>query len=88
MIESGDVLLIDLPRSDQSWTLFGVSVKPEIGFDTEITFQHIDNGAIVKWEFCLLDSEVNPVLDSLFNQGLKPDVTNLNALHNHFLSFP
>jgi hypothetical protein len=85
MIEPGDVLLIDLPRSDIHATLFGISIKPELGIDTEITFQHISNGAIVKWEFALLDNEVNPVLNAIFAQGLQPPSTNVNAIHNHFV---
>jgi hypothetical protein len=84
-VESGGVLMIDLPRTDLHPTLFGVPLEPDAGFDTEITFQPISQGAIVKWEFCLLDREVNPVLDSLFNQNLQPRTTNFNALHNHFL---
>jgi Domain of Unknown Function (DUF1259) len=84
-VEPGGVLLIDLPRDDLHPTLFGVRMKPDAGFDTEITFQPISSGAIVKWEFCLLDKEVNPVLDALFAQDLQPRKTNLNALHNHFL---
>jgi hypothetical protein len=85
MIEPGDVLLIQLDRSDLHPTLSGISVDPSIGFDTEITFQHLDQGAMVKWEMCLRDSEVNPVLDSLFHQNLRPAPTNCNAIHNHFL---
>jgi hypothetical protein len=84
-VEPTGVLLIDLPRTDLHPTLFGVSMQPDAGFDTEITFQAISSGAIVKWEFCLLDKEVNPVLDALFAQDLQPQKTNLNALHNHFL---
>lgn len=85
-IQPGDVLMIDLPRSDARWTVFGIEVKPELGFDTEISFQHISSEVIVKWEMVLLDEEVSPVMDALFNeQDLKPSATTLNALHNHFL---
>lgn len=84
-VEPSGVLMIELDREDLHPTLFGIPVKPDIGFDTEITFQAISQGAIVKWEFCLLDKEVNPVLDALFAQDLQPRTTNLNALHNHFL---
>src|SRR5581483_7492192 len=84
-IEPGDVLLIELPRSDIHATIFGVPIKPDLALDTEITFQHIDNKAIVKYEFVLRDEEVNPVLDALFSQYLQPATTTLNAIHNHFL---
>jgi hypothetical protein len=84
-IEPGDVLLIDLPRTDLEPVAFGISLKPEIGFDSEITFQHTGKGAIVKYELTLLDSEVEPVLSALFAQNLQPLTTTLNALHNHFI---
>jgi len=84
-IEPGDVLLIELPRSDIQATIFGVPIKPDLAIDTEITFQHIDKKAIVKYEFVLRDEEVNPVLDALFAQDLQPATSTLNALHNHFL---
>jgi hypothetical protein len=86
IIESGNVLLIELPRSDIHATIFHVPSKPDLALDTEITFQHItENKAIVKYELVLLDQEVNPVLDVLFSQHLQPATTTLNALHNHFL---
>jgi Domain of Unknown Function (DUF1259) len=84
-VQPGDVLLVDLPRSDFQTTLFGVPVLPDFATDTMITFQHTDDAAIVKWEFVLLDSEVDPVMDALFGEGLRPATTTLNALHNHWL---
>jgi Domain of Unknown Function (DUF1259) len=84
-IEPGGVLLIELERSDLHPVAFGIPLKVDIGFDTEITFQAISQGAIVKWEMTLLDHEVNPVLDGLFQQNLQPRTTNVNAIHNHWL---
>jgi hypothetical protein len=85
-IEPGDVLLVELPRTDIHATIEGVAINPNLALDTEITFQHIQKGkAIVKYEFVLLDSEVSPVLNALFAQNLQPTTTTLNALHNHFL---
>lgn len=84
--EDGGVLLFDLGRSDQSWTVFGVSVDADWGFDTEITFQPLcGQKALVKYEFCLLDKEVNPVWQALRAQNLQPSVSRINALHNHFI---
>ncbi len=84
--EDGGVLLFDLSRSDQSWTVFGVSVDADWGFDSEITFQPLcGHQALVKYEFCLLDSEVNPVWNALRGQTLQPNITRMNALHNHFV---
>ncbi len=84
--QPGGVLLFDLDRSDQSWSIFDISVDPDWGFDTEITFQPLcDWKAIVKWEFCLLDREVNPVWNALRAENLHPNVSRMNALHNHFI---
>ncbi len=84
-MQPGGVLLIDLPRQDLHPVLFGVPVRADFGFDTEIAFQPTSSGAIVKYEFVLLDSEVNAVVNSLFNQHLTPATTVVNALHNHYL---
>ncbi|QBD74988.1 DUF1259 domain-containing protein [Ktedonosporobacter rubrisoli] len=84
-LEPGGVLLIELARSDIHATIFGISIKPDLAIDTEITFQPLDNRAIVKYEFVLLDGEVNSVLDELLKQDLQPATTAINALHNHFL---
>jgi uncharacterized protein DUF1259 len=84
--QPGGVLLFDFGRSDQMWTIFGVSVDADWGFDSEITFQPLcDSKALVKWEFCLLDDEVNPVWNALRSCNLFPKVTRVNALHNHFI---
>ena len=84
-LEEG-VLTFDFGRSDFSKTsLMGVHVDMDIGFDTEITFQPAGDDALVKWEFCLLDQEVNGVLDGLLQAHIEPHLTNVNALHNHFL---
>jgi hypothetical protein len=63
----------------------GIEVDPDWGFDTEITFQPLGSSAAVKWEMCLRDGEVNPVLEALFRENLNPQQTTLKALHNHFL---
>lgn len=84
-VQPGNVLMVDLARSDFQTTLFGVPVQPDFATDSMITFQRVDEASIVKWEFVLLDREVTPVLDALFRQDLRPAVTTLNALHNHWL---
>jgi hypothetical protein len=86
MVENG-VLSIEIPRTDIHATVFGVPANPDAIFEHEFTFQHTDNGAIVKYEFVVLDEEANPVLDALFarRDQLPPGITILNALHNHWL---
>jgi hypothetical protein len=85
-LEEGGVLHFDFDRGDLApVSLLGIDLDPGIGFDTEINFQPVGNRALVKWEFCLLEREVNPVIDGLFQAALSPGRSSVNALHNHFL---
>ena len=85
-LEEGGVLHFDFARTDLApVSLFGIALDPGIGFDTEINFQPVSNRSLVKWELCLLETEVNPVIDGLFQAGLFPRVSVANAIHNHFL---
>jgi len=84
-LQPGGVLLYDFGRTDFQATIFDIPVDPDWGFDTEITFQPLCGRALVKWEMCLLDKEVNPVLKGLVKANLQPPETVANAIHNHFL---
>jgi hypothetical protein len=84
--EEGGVLHFDFARTDLApVSLFGIALDSGIGFDTEINFQPVGNRAVVKWELCLLETEINPVIDGLFQTGLLPRQSAVNAIHNHFL---
>jgi Domain of Unknown Function (DUF1259) len=83
--EPGGVLLFDFGRSDRQWTIFGTPVEPEWGFFTEIAFQPLCPGALVKWELCLLEEEVVAVVNALLDAPLPPLVSSVNAVHNHFI---
>jgi Domain of Unknown Function (DUF1259) len=84
-LEPGGVLLFDFGRSDRQWTIFGTPVDPEWGFFTEIAFQPLCQGALVKWELCLLEEEVVAVVNALLDARLPPLVSSVNAMHNHFI---
>jgi hypothetical protein len=85
-LEEGGVLHFDFARTDLApVSLFGIALDPGIGFGTEINFQPVGNRALVKWELCLLETEINPVIDGLFQAALFPRRSAVNALHNHFL---
>ncbi len=60
-------------------------MQPEAGFSSQITFQATGRQAIAKYEFVLLDTEVDAVTSALLQSDMKPPTTNINALHNHFL---
>jgi hypothetical protein len=85
LVQPGGVVVYDLTRVDLHPVIMGIPVDPEWGFDTEITFQPLGSGAVAKWEMCLRDREVNPVLEALFRENLNPHQTTLNALHNHYI---
>jgi hypothetical protein len=81
MLMPGEVFMIDLPRSELQVTVAGVRLKPHFMLEHEITFFRTgDDEVVMKFELPLLDSEVNPVLSGLLEQGL--DVA---AIHNHTL---
>jgi len=81
----GDVLVIDLPRTDISATIMGVAVDPDFALDGEIAFQSVGELQVMKFEVCLLDEEVNPVLSAYFGFNLQPVAESITALHNHYL---
>jgi hypothetical protein len=77
---SGKVLTVEIPRKE-AFTVSDISLKPEMGAESEIAFQSDSSGqASVNAELCLLASEVGPAISSLEKSGLK-----IAALHNHFL---
>jgi hypothetical protein len=86
-LEPGGVLRFDFDRSDLTGTkIMDVAVDPGAGFDTEIAFQPLaDGGALVKWEVCVLDTEVNPLIDAMIQAHLTPDSSTVTAVHNHLL---
>jgi hypothetical protein len=83
--EDNGVFKVDLPRTDIQATIFGIAVKPDFALDTEVTFKRVGDQTAMKFEACLLDEEVNPVLSAWLDQHLKPELEQFTALHNHYL---
>lgn len=83
--EDNGVFKVDLPRTDIQATIFGIAVKPDFALDTEVTFKQVGDQTAMKFEACLLDEEVNPVLSAWLDQHLKPELEQFTALHNHYL---
>jgi hypothetical protein len=83
--EDNGVFKVDLTRTDIQATIFGIAVKPDFALDGEITFKRVGDQTAMKFEACLLDAEVNPVLSAWFDQHLKPELEQFAALHNHYL---
>src|SRR5215471_10406237 len=65
---SGDVHRYGFPRTDLTVTLDGVTIKPAFG------------GAMVMGDLVLLETEINPVMAKLIENGIE-----ITAVHNHVL---
>jgi hypothetical protein len=77
----GNVLKVNIPRTDLTVAVDGVLVPTPLGFGGWIAMTKGDGGMdVMMGDLVLTESEVNPVLSAVLNGGL--DVT---ALHNHFL---
>jgi hypothetical protein len=77
---SGDVHRYGLPRSDLQVTIDGVSIKPSLALGSWIAFKPAHNGAMVMGDLVLLETEINPVMSKLTENGIA-----ITALHNHVL---
>jgi len=76
----GNVLKVNVPRSDVTVAVQGVLVPTPLGFGGWIAMTKGDQGMdVMMGDLVLTESEVNPVMTAVLTAGL--DVT---ALHNHF----
>jgi hypothetical protein len=74
----GDVFRIGMPRTDLKVTVNGVPVQAGFALGSYAAFKQFDDGTMVMGDLVLLDEEVNPVMQGLFDQGFE-----VSALHNH-----
>ena len=75
-----NVLKINLPRNDVKVTVAGIDTPTPFGFGGWIALTKASDGnQVLMGDLVLLDSEVNPVMSAVLDNGF--DVT---ALHNHF----
>jgi len=77
---SGDVHRYGFPRTDLTVTLDGVTIKPALALGGWTAFKPMDGGAMVMGDIVLLETEINPVMSKLSENGI--DIT---AIHNHVL---
>jgi hypothetical protein len=77
---SGDVHRYGFPRTDLTVTLDGVTIKPTLALGGWVAFKPAHGGAMVMGDLVLLESEINPVMTALINNGLE-----ISAIHNHIL---
>src|SRR5436305_11717207 len=77
---TGDVHRYGFPRSDLQVTLDGVAVKPALALGGWAAFKPSHGGAMVMGDLVLLETEMNPVMAKLIENGLE-----ITAVHNHVL---
>jgi len=75
-----DVHRYGFPRTDLQVTLDGVTIKPALALGGWVAFKPAHGGAMVMGDLVLLDSEINPVMAKLIENGLE-----ITAIHNHVL---
>jgi hypothetical protein len=77
---TGDVHRYGFPRSDLAVTLDGVTVKPALALGGWIAFKPAHNEVMVMGDLVLLETEINPVMAALIENGVE-----ITAVHNHLL---
>jgi hypothetical protein len=77
---SGDVHRYGFPRSDLQVTLDGVAIKPALALGGWVAFKPMHGGAMVMGDLVLLETEINPVMAKLIENGIE-----ITAIHNHVL---
>src|SRR5215211_5167419 len=77
---SGDVHRYGFPRSDLQVTLDGVPIRAGLALGSWVAFKPVQGGAMVMGDLVLLETEVNPVMSKLIENGIE-----ITALHNHVL---
>src|SRR5947208_6733457 len=77
---SGDVHRYGFPRSDLNVTLDGVTIRPTLALGSWTAFKPVHGGAMVMGDLVLLETEINPVMAKLIENGVE-----ITAVHNHVL---
>src|SRR3977135_532908 len=77
---SGDVHRYGFPRSDLQVTLDGVTIRPALALGGWVAFEPAHGGAMIMGDLVLLETEINPVMTKLIENGIE-----ISALHNHVL---
>ena len=77
---TADVHRYGFPRTDLTVTLDGVTIKPALALGGWIALKPAHGGAMAMGDLVLLETEINPVMTKLIEDGLE-----ITAIHNHIL---
>src|SRR5262245_12560293 len=68
---TGDVHRYGFPRSDLQVTVDGVAIKPALALGGWAAFKPAHDGVMVMGDLVLLETEINPVMSKLIENGLE-----------------
>src|SRR5215216_4009341 len=77
---TSDVHRYGFPRSDLQVTVDGVTIRPALALGGWTAFKPAHGGAMVMGDLVLLETEINPVMSKLIENGIE-----ITAVHNHVL---
>jgi hypothetical protein len=77
---AGGVYKFTFPRKDLRVRIDDVIIDPDLALTSWVAFNQLGNHSMLMGDLVLLESEVSPVMSSLFENGIQ-----VTALHNHLL---
>ena len=80
-MQPGDVFKFSMPRSDLKVTVAGTPIKAGLALGSWLAFKKAGNDAVVMGDLVLTESEVEPVMMKLQQEGIEE-----TAVHNHLLN--
>jgi Domain of Unknown Function (DUF1259) len=80
-MQPGDVYKFSMPRSDMKVTVAGTPIKAGLALGSWLAFKRMGDSAMVMGDLVLTESEVDPVMKKLQQDGIEE-----TALHNHLLN--
>src|SRR5438067_1948213 len=79
--QPGEVYKFSMPRSDMKVTVAGTPIKAGLALGSWLAFKRVGNDAVVMGDLVLTESEVEPVMAKLQQEGVEQ-----TAVHNHLLN--
>ena len=80
-MQPGDVYKFSMPRSDLKVTVAGTPIKAGLALGSWLAFKRMGNDAVAMGDLVLTESEVEPVMAKLQEEGVEQ-----TAVHNHLLN--
>jgi hypothetical protein len=79
-VVAGEIHRYAFPRTDLNVTLDGVTIRPALALGGWTAFKPMHGGAMIMGDLVLLETEINPVMLKLIQNGAE-----ITAIHNHLL---